>query len=276
MRHGAGKGQTVTRKYTLTPAQIEAYHRDGYVLVPAHFERNMIDLLLDVAKADRGIAAAGSMKDKQGLGSKIWITGALNPDSMFSAIAVSARIVEPVEQLLDDKCVHFHHKMMLKEPRVGGAWEWHQDYGYWYNDGFLFPNMVSCMVAVNRATRENGCLAVLRGSHKAGRIQHGAVGGQAGADAERVKLLEAKLQYVLVELETGDAVFFHCNTLHHSNQNLSENPRWAFIGCYTGAANRCVNKRFHGDDLIAGGLTDAEVTAVGQKHLQTARAAAPA
>jgi hypothetical protein len=28
---------------------------------------------------------------------------------------------------------------MQKEPRVGGAWEWHQDYGYWYKNGFLYP-----------------------------------------------------------------------------------------------------------------------------------------
>ena len=28
---------------------------------------------------------------------------------------------------------------MQKEPKVGGAWEWHQDYGYWYKNEFLFP-----------------------------------------------------------------------------------------------------------------------------------------
>ena len=25
---------------------------------------------------------------------------------------------------------HYHFKLMKKEPKVGGAWEWHQDYGY--------------------------------------------------------------------------------------------------------------------------------------------------
>lgn len=42
--------------------------------------------------------------------------------------------------------------------------------------------MASCFVAVDAATRENGYLQVLKGSHKLGRIEHGRVGGQTGTD----------------------------------------------------------------------------------------------
>ena len=63
---------------------------------------------------------------------------------------------------------------MQKEPKVGGAWEWHQDYGYWYKNEFLFPDqMISVMVAITKANKENGCLQVIKGSHKLGRIEHG-------------------------------------------------------------------------------------------------------
>ena len=69
-----------------------------------------------------------------------------------------------------------------KEPREGGAWEWHQDYGYWYNNGCLFPLMASAMIALDRCTKANGCLQVLRGSHLMGRIDHGLLDGdQVGA-----------------------------------------------------------------------------------------------
>ena len=44
--------------------------------------------------------------------------------------------------------------MMVKEAEVGGAWEWHQDYGYWYNNGALFPDMASCMIAVDEAQKK--------------------------------------------------------------------------------------------------------------------------
>ena len=137
-----------------------------------------------------------------------------------------------MEVLLDDEVYHYHHKMILKGPKVGGAWTWHQDYGYWYNNGCLFPDMGSCMIAVDQATRQNGCLQVIRGSHKMGRIDHVQRGDQTGADEERIAAALERLELVYVELEPGSAVIFHGNTLHRSDQNVSENPRWAFICCY--------------------------------------------
>ena len=57
----------------------------------------------------------------------------------------------------------------------GNHWVWHQDYGYWYNNRAVAPNMGSCMVALDPATRHNGCLQVLKGSHRLGRLDHGPV-----------------------------------------------------------------------------------------------------
>jgi ectoine hydroxylase len=121
---------------------------------------------------------------------------------------------------------------MLKEPLIGGAWEWHQDYGYWYDNGCLYPDMASCLVAVDRATQENGCLQVVRGSHKLGRLEHGQTGGQTGANLERVSAVLQRLELVYCELSPGDAVIFHGNTLHRSDQNKSQNSRWSLICCY--------------------------------------------
>ena len=47
------------------------------------------------------------------------------------------------EQILDGEVYHYHSKMIMKEPRIGGAWTWHQDYGYWYQNGVLFPDLTS-------------------------------------------------------------------------------------------------------------------------------------
>ena len=33
--------------------------------------------------------------------------------------------------------LYYHSKMILKDAKVGGAWAWHQDYGYWYQNGVL-------------------------------------------------------------------------------------------------------------------------------------------
>ena len=87
------------------------------------------------------------------------------------------------------------------------------------------------------ATRENGCLQVLEGSHLCGRVDHVLTGDQAGADPERVAEIAKRLPLVHVEMEPGDALFFHPNLLHRSDQNRSEHPRWSLICCYNARRN---------------------------------------
>lgn len=62
-----------------------------------------------------------------------------------------------------------------------------------------------------------------------GRIEHTRVGGQTGADTARVNEAMKVQELVYVELQPGDAVYFHCNLLHKSDQNHSDIPRYAFL-----------------------------------------------
>jgi ectoine hydroxylase-related dioxygenase (phytanoyl-CoA dioxygenase family) len=127
---------------------------------------------------------------------------------------------------------------MQKEPRVGGAWEWHQDYGYWYKNGFLYPeDMISVMVALTDATIENGCLQVLKGTHKMQRIEHHFAGEQQGADMDFVQEAEKVSELIYCELKAGDVLFFHPNVLHRSEANLSDTARWSVISAYNLAHN---------------------------------------
>ncbi|HUQ96718.1 MAG TPA: phytanoyl-CoA dioxygenase family protein, partial [Chitinophagaceae bacterium] len=114
-----------------------------------------------------------------------------------------------------------------------GAWEWHQDYGYWYKNGFLYPEaLISVMLALTEATKENGCLQVLKGSHKLGRLDHAFVGEQQGADMVFVEEAMRVCERVYVELNPGDLLFFHSNVLHMSEANLSAKARWSLISVY--------------------------------------------
>ena len=93
------------------------------------------------------------------------------------------------------------------------------------------------MVALDPATRENGCLKVVPGSHLLGRFDHGRVGGQAGADQERVNAAIGRLGVKYCEAPAGSALFFHGNTFHSSEANLSDKPRRAYICCYNALSN---------------------------------------
>ena len=220
----------------LTPSLDERrrqFENDGYIIVDSLLNASEAQLLGQVARMDRELAAARtSRNDGEGGSVDLVLRNDLPEDTIYGAIARLQPLVELVEHLLGDEIYHYHHKMILKEPRVGGAWTWHQDYGYWYNNGCLFPDMASCMIAVDKATKQNGCLQVLKGSHKMGRVDHVKRGDQTGAEEERIQAAMQKLDLVHVEMDPGSAVIFHGNTLHRSDQNVSDDPRWAFICCY--------------------------------------------
>ena len=231
---------------SLTPRQVADFHRDGYVIARRFFNDEETDRLYAVATADDALSQhAYGVVDQSGRQSKLalWFTPG---DDLYGRLTRSRRMVDSVAKLLDSDApvCHFHSKLMMKEPRVGGAWEWHQDYGYWYKNQFLFPDqMVSVMVAINAATVENGCLQVIKGSHKLGRVEHGFAGEQVGADQTMVDNALKTMELVYVELEPGDTLFFHSNLLHRSDANLSDKPRWAFISAYNAQSNVPYNEK---------------------------------
>lgn len=53
------------------------------------------------------------------------------------------------------------------------------------------------------------------------------------------------LELVYCVMEPGDALFFHCNTLHRSAQNKSPEPRWSLICCYNAARNNPYKESHH-------------------------------
>ena len=232
---------TTTETTTMTELQrqqLDAFQTDGYVLIRGLFDADEMAGLLRYSKGDRGLDADTiTRKDSTGGESRLALRNELDDDSMYSALVRSERIAGTMQRLLGCEIYHYHHKMMLKEPRVGGAWEWHQDYGYWYNFGCLYPDMASALIAVDRATRENGCLQVLRGSHKIGRIEHGMSGEQVGADMTRVEQAMKRHELVYCEMQPGDVLFFHANVLHRSDKNESDQPRWSLICCYNARHN---------------------------------------
>ena len=216
----------------LTESLIADFHRDGYLFARGLFSEAEMQSLHRIAKADQQLVAEVYTRlDANGAETKLAVRNEL-VDSPYSAVVRSERVARTMERLLDDEVYHYHHKMMLKEPRVGGAWEWHQDYGYWYNNGCIYPDMGSCLIAVDRASKVNGCLQVLRGSHSIGRVEHVAIGDQTGADPARVDAAKLRHELVYCEMEPGDALFFHANLLHRSDANTSEHPRWSLICCY--------------------------------------------
>ena len=230
---------------TLTPQQIASFHKDGYVIVKNFLAPKAVEKLYGTAIGDNAMENnAINVTDQTGKNSKLslWFTPG---NDVFGYLTRSERLVNSVAALLDSDApvCHYHSKLMQKEPKVGGAWEWHQDYGYWYKNQFMFPDqLISVMVALTPANKQNGCLQVIKGSHKLGRINHGFAGEQVGADMVMVNNALKTMDLVYVEIEPGDALFFHSNILHRSEANLSDHPRWSIISCYASQSNLAYNE----------------------------------
>ena len=232
---------------TLTDAQKAQYENDGYLIVRNFVSPSATKLLYDIATGDDVLKGKTfDFNDQSGKSTKLalWFTPG---DDTYGLLTRSEAMVHAVQDLLGEgEVCHFHSKLMQKEPQVGGAWEWHQDYGYWYKNGFLFPDaMISVMLALTEANKKNGCLQVLKGTHKMGRVEHNFAGEQQGADMDFVNEALGRFERVYVELEPGDILFFHSNILHMSEANTSDKARWSMISAY----NLSYNKPFREKNL---------------------------
>lgn len=224
--------------FTFTKQHLADFERDGYVIIPQFFSPQEAELIYQTSVEDQVIHDQSfDFNDSKGLRTKLalWYTP---QDDIYGLYSRSARMVEAAETILGGSVGHYHSKLMQKEPKKGGAWEWHQDYGYWYNNGFLYPDMVSIMLALTEANQENGCMQVLKGTHRMGRVEHNMAGEQVGAHMEKVEEALKQHELVYVEIQPGDALFFHCNLLHRSNANLSDHSRWSLISVYNRISNK--------------------------------------
>lgn len=228
---------------TLTPDHVARYDRDGFVVLEDLFNADEIAAMIEAV--EHGDRVAETTKDRDDGGGRITRLAIWHDlgDDVWSAASTSPRIVNNVRILLGEDAAFFHGKVIFKEAGTGGAWQWHQDYGYWYNQGFAFPRMISAFIALDAATRENGCLQVLRGSHQLGRLDHGKIGDQTGTAADRIAAVEPLFERVHCEMSPGSVLFFHCNLLHTSAQNTSDHDRRAFIICYNALANPQLTER---------------------------------
>ena len=162
----------------LSSEQVQHYESEGFVKVSGLFARDEIDLILEAALADEKLKrAAYSRTDREGNETRMTVWDEMG-DDIYSVAMRSRRVADAVEQLIGEPVCHYNSKLNAKEPKVGGSWEWHQDYGYAYGYGVLAPKMATCFVSLDPSNRENGCIEMLAGSHLLGRIAHECVGKQ--------------------------------------------------------------------------------------------------
>ena len=221
---------------------LDYFNKNGFILKKKLFSKDEIDKLNNFADSSYG--KEGEVKKTISTKGSAYLTlWNSPPDNLVSTFSTNERIVRPMENFLGEEIYHYHSKIIWKNPGEGG-FDWHQDYGYWYKQGCLYSDMGSCFIMLDKASKENGCLKVLKGTHKVGRISHDSISEtDEQADLERIALLEKRHETIYITAEPGDVLFFHCNLLHSSARNDSNYSRRTLIVCFNTKSNSPYNEK---------------------------------
>jgi ectoine hydroxylase-related dioxygenase (phytanoyl-CoA dioxygenase family) len=227
----------------LDGTRLAEFDAKGFTYARGLFAPDEVKLLTEAMEKDPAVRRSIlDRRDGEGRSTRIALWNRAG-DSVYGLAARCERMVDTSAALLGGDVYHFQSKLTAKEPQVGGAWEWHQDYGYWYYNGCIRPDLLSVMIALDKTDRENGCLQIATGSHKLGRIDHKPLSPtQNEVDPGRMPYILERCPIEYCELEPGDALIFHCNAIHRSDANRSPMRRWTLLICYNRVDNDTVIK----------------------------------
>jgi hypothetical protein len=141
----------------------------------------------------------------------------------LGALLTSGAMLDVASALLGQEAVLYKEKINYKLPG-GAGYSPHQD-----APAYRFVDVhVSCMVAVDDATADNGCLEVVSAAH-----EHLLATDDEGCIPSHVA---ASLCWVAVPVKAGDTLWFHSRTPHRSGPNRSQLPRRAIYPTYNAVA----------------------------------------
>ena len=134
----------------LNAAQTAEFNEKGFTYARGLFAPDEIDLLTRAMEEDPAVRSSIlDRRDGEGRSTRIALWNRAG-DSVYGLAARCRRMVDTSAALLGGPVYHYQSKLTAKEPEVGGAWEWHQDYGYWYYNGCLRPDLLSVMIALDK------------------------------------------------------------------------------------------------------------------------------
>ncbi|MCE7983535.1 MAG: phytanoyl-CoA dioxygenase family protein [Caldilinea sp. CFX5] len=229
----------------LTPEQLNAYARDGYVVVEdlltaaevaglrarvreyTHGGRPWDGIKVQVEpRVERGeltVAHPGDSIRK--------IDFLVQSDDRFRALGLHENIVGIIEQILGPDLKMFRNSLLLKPPEVGSVKGMHQDSPYWPIEPM---ELCSCWFTLDDATPENGTMAVIPGGHRRGPLPHVHVTDDYVIDERYYDMAET----VVTPIRAGGGLFFHSLLPHYTAPNRSTHWRRAIALSYMSARSK--------------------------------------
>ena len=155
----------------ITKEQKEVFDKEGYLFFPSIFSQKEVQNLLHAVPQLYKIREEYNFREKGSDAVRTNFAAHLY-STPFAKLARHPRMIQPVEDLLEEKLYMHQFKINGKLAFEGDVWQWHQDYGTWFNDD-LMPSARAMNVAIflDEVTEFNGPLLFIPGSHKKGVIK---------------------------------------------------------------------------------------------------------
>ena len=224
-------------RYQLSPEQVRFFHDNGYVAGIRILDDNQVDVLRAQLQelfdpqhpANRLFHEYHANESPDPARVLFHALGAWRIQPGFHDILWHPAVTVPASQLLDGGVRFWHDQLFCKPARHGGVVAWHQDYSYWTRTQPMAH--LTCWIALDDATRANGCLHYLPGSHRWPLLP---ITGLAGdMDAIRKVLTPGQMEQfdhpAAIELRKGEATFHHPLMVHGSFANDTDQPRRATV-----------------------------------------------
>ena len=234
----------MTAPRALSPADIDAYRRDGWVIVkeildPADVsacieESERLWAHVDVDRADpriqfRSHLDGGEIMDR--------IDPLLDVSPFYEALAADPRLTAAVSSLLDGTPIPFKAKLITKRPGTAG-YGLHQDYPYWEWLGLAADEYVNATIAFDPFDGSNGTLEFFPGLHR----ERIPAPSESPFDADE-SFLQGRPS-LLLELAPGDAVLFHSMVPHRSGPNRGTHSRRGIFLTYFSSRHQGLKERY--------------------------------
>jgi ectoine hydroxylase-related dioxygenase (phytanoyl-CoA dioxygenase family) len=232
---------TVTPR-SLSPAEVGAYHRDGYVAVRDVIDRNRLAALRQVTdeflERSRQARESGDVFDLDaGHTAEAPVLRRIkNPADhhpIYHWVAFESPIPDIVSDLLGADVKFNHSKLNLKASLVGAPVDWHQDAAFYphSNDDVLAVGLL-----LDDATPENGALAVVPGSHRGPVYEHYDADGRFTGSIRPEDVARLDMSSVrLLALPAGSIHIHHYRLVHGSAENRTATERRLLINAYAAA-----------------------------------------
>jgi ectoine hydroxylase len=209
----------------LTPAELERFHREGYLFFPGRFDERETAMLR--SEADVLYATERDEVWRESSGAPRTAFAAHQWSEPFRRLGRHPRLVRPVEQIVDGPVYMHQYKVNAKAAFDGEVWQWHQDYGTWQRDDAM-PEPLAMNVAVflDEVTASNGPLLFIPGSHLEGVFEAGHDLGTTSyplwtLDRDTITRLAERGGIVAPTGPPGSMILFHGCLVHASPPNIS-------------------------------------------------------